>query len=459
VSVAYATSNGTAIAGSDYTATSGTLSWASGDTAAKTFNVPVSIATPFTGTKTFSVTISAATGGATLGSPATATATITGSGSASTGLAVKANGNHLVDANGNTVQLRGVNVSGFEFWAMNGYDPLTMLSTQTGSAAPWPAIKSWGANAVRFPLNETSWNAGNSASATCTDRGITYHPDPKGNYQTAVTDAVNAATAAGLYVILDLQWTAPDNYCAKALNPIADLTNGTAFWKSVATAFKGYPNVIFDLFNEPFPFPYNDWTVNGQDKWSFWKNGGTLSQYVSSSGNPNVSYQAAGMQQLIDAVRSTGSTNLVILGAMNYSGDMSGWLTYQPFDPASQMAVSWHVYPANHDGVNDTLPAAPIWGAIQMATYAPAILAAGIPIVMGEFGDQMTGAAPFVAILLPWADLHGISYLGWTWDTWSHGSIWNPYLITDTSGTPSPGFGVYVQGHYRCRAAGNPLCL
>ena len=456
VSVGYSTANGTASAGSNYTAVSGTLSWASGETGAKTVSVPVSTA-GFSGTKNFSVKLTPGSGGAALGTPASAMVTLTGTESQS-GLVVKASGNHLVDGNGNTVQLRGVNISGFEFWSIGGYDAATMLSTQTGSAAPWAAIKSWGANAVRFPLNETSWNAGNSASATCTDLGKTYHPDPNGDYQTAVTAAVKAASAAGLYVILDLQWTAPNNYCAKALNPIADLTNGTAFWKSVAGAFKGSPNVVFDLFNEPFPFPYGDWTVNGQDMWAFWKNGGTLSQYVSSNGNPSVSYQAAGMQQLLNAVRSTGATNLVIVGAMNYSGDMSGWLTYQPYDSAGQMAVSWHAYPANSNGQNDTLPVAPTWGAVQMTEYAPAILAAGIPIVIGEFGDQMTGTAPFDALLLPWADTKGVSYLGWTWDTWDADGIYNPVLILDSSGTPSNGFGAYVKSHYLCRAAGTTSC-
>src|SRR3954454_10389945 len=41
VAVDYATSDGTATAGSDYTATSGTLNWAAGDSADKTFTVPV----------------------------------------------------------------------------------------------------------------------------------------------------------------------------------------------------------------------------------------------------------------------------------------------------------------------------------------------------------------------------------------------------------------------------------
>jgi L,D-peptidoglycan transpeptidase YkuD (ErfK/YbiS/YcfS/YnhG family) len=80
VSVGYATANGSASSGSDYTATSGTLNWANGDSASKSFTVPISNATPFSGTKSFSVTLSGPTGNATLSSPSSATVTITGSG-------------------------------------------------------------------------------------------------------------------------------------------------------------------------------------------------------------------------------------------------------------------------------------------------------------------------------------------------------------------------------------------
>jgi hypothetical protein len=79
-SVAYATSDGTAVAGTDYTATSGTLSWASGDATSKTFTVAISTATPFVGSKQLNVTLSNPGGGATLGTPSAATVTINGSG-------------------------------------------------------------------------------------------------------------------------------------------------------------------------------------------------------------------------------------------------------------------------------------------------------------------------------------------------------------------------------------------
>ncbi|MFA4905196.1 MAG: Calx-beta domain-containing protein [Candidatus Margulisiibacteriota bacterium] len=77
VGVSYASSNGTATAGSDYTAASGTLSWASGDAASKTFTVTITDDTADEPDETVTLTLSTPTGGASLGSPNPATLTIT----------------------------------------------------------------------------------------------------------------------------------------------------------------------------------------------------------------------------------------------------------------------------------------------------------------------------------------------------------------------------------------------
>jgi|CXWL01.1.fsa_nt_gi hypothetical protein len=76
VTVHYATSNGTATAGGDYTATSGNLSWAAGETANKSFSVPINNDFSDEANETVQVALSAPTGGATLGSPSGATLTI-----------------------------------------------------------------------------------------------------------------------------------------------------------------------------------------------------------------------------------------------------------------------------------------------------------------------------------------------------------------------------------------------
>jgi hypothetical protein len=76
VTVDYATSGGTATAGSDYADASGTLTLGPGE-ASKSFTVPVTSDSTHEGDETFQVALSNAAGGASLGSPAGATVTIT----------------------------------------------------------------------------------------------------------------------------------------------------------------------------------------------------------------------------------------------------------------------------------------------------------------------------------------------------------------------------------------------
>jgi sugar lactone lactonase YvrE len=73
--VAFATENGTAIAGSDYTAVSGTLTFAPGETS-KNINIPLVNDNVYEGSKTFTLTLSNPGGGALLTDPTMATVTI-----------------------------------------------------------------------------------------------------------------------------------------------------------------------------------------------------------------------------------------------------------------------------------------------------------------------------------------------------------------------------------------------
>jgi hypothetical protein len=82
-SVLCKTYDNTAIAGSQYTAVSRVLTWASGDATPKNCNVPISNVTPFSGRKTFYVELSNATGAA-LGTSTKTTVTIYGAETAST---------------------------------------------------------------------------------------------------------------------------------------------------------------------------------------------------------------------------------------------------------------------------------------------------------------------------------------------------------------------------------------
>lgn len=74
-SIQYATSNGAATAGADYTATSGALNWADGDSAPKTFTVSISDDTADEPDESVNLTLSNASGAA-LGAPSNALLTI-----------------------------------------------------------------------------------------------------------------------------------------------------------------------------------------------------------------------------------------------------------------------------------------------------------------------------------------------------------------------------------------------
>lgn len=74
-SVNYATSNGSATAGQDYTAASGTLNWAAGDSGAKTFTIPITEDLQQENSETVNIALSSPVG-ITLGAPNAAVLTI-----------------------------------------------------------------------------------------------------------------------------------------------------------------------------------------------------------------------------------------------------------------------------------------------------------------------------------------------------------------------------------------------
>jgi hypothetical protein len=359
--------------------------------------------------------------------------------------AIHISGNHFVDGSGQTIQLRGASISGLETVAVQGWDPSNPWGSQSGEATPnWKLLKNWNMNIVRLPLNEASWLGYKCADAT----GALRDPDPGHNYQATVKQGVAEATAAGLYVIIDLHLTAPKNFCPLAQNPMADAENSISFWKSVATTFKGYPNVLFELFNEPFMY----WLATPNTEWQAAMQGGMVTQYVTGAPTPYqaaYSWKTAGMQQMLDTVRATGATNPVLIAGIQWSGDLSKWLDNAPKDSLKQIAAVWHPYPA-YGTTWGTMPyTLPSGGAAAYAN-AQAILNAGIPVILTETGDRNapgTVGAPFMSKLLPWADKAGVSYLGWTWDVWQNGDF---VLIKDKSGTPSDGYGVYFKQHLGC---------
>ncbi|MGN6598866.1 MAG: cellulase family glycosylhydrolase, partial [Actinomycetes bacterium] len=311
---------------------------------------------------------------------------------------VSVKGNTLVTGDGRPLRLLGVDRAGTEYACAQGWGIFEGPTDATAIAA----MAGWGANAVRVPLNEDCWLGINGVSASYSGA----------NYRNAIVGYVSRLQAAGLVVVLDLHWNAPGTTKATGQQLMADADHSPAFWRSVAATFVGNPGLAFDLYNEPHGI-----------SWSCWRDGCTTS----------AGWHAAGMQSLVDAVRSTGARQPVLAGGLNWAGDLSQWLTYRPTDSAGQLAASAHIY--NFSQCNTSS----CWDS------SIGKVAASFPVVTGELGEDDCGTG-FVTRYMDWADAHGVGYLGWTWNTWGCGS--GPALIASWDGTPTA-FGVAVRDRLR----------
>jgi len=310
-------------------------------------------------------------------------------------------GKNIVNKDGQIVRLAGVNRSGMEF-----------ACVQTGGLSDGPmdqnsvnAMKSWNINAVRIPLNEDCWLAINGVGSQASGN----------NYINAVKQYVDLLTTNGLAVILDLHWTAAGSSQAINQQQMPDSDHALTFWTGVASTFKSYSNVIFDLFNEPFPLG-NTW--NSNDAWNCWLNGGSVC---------GLNYPVAGMQSLLNSVRATGATNIVIANGIAYSNSLAQWLSYKPTDPLNQMAAGTHLYNFNQ------------CNSVGCFNQYIAPIAQNHPVIIGEMGENDCGSS-YIETVMDWADSQGtsVSYMAWTWNAWDCAS--GPALISDFSGTPT-GFG------------------
>jgi endoglucanase len=330
------------------------------------------------------------------------------------GLSVRIVGNHFVDGSGRTVRLLGVNRSGSEYACMANW----AIFDGPSDTASIAAMASWNIDAVRVPLNEDCWLGINGAPAAFSGA----------NYRNAIAGYVSRLHAAGMYAIVDLHWNAQGSLPADGKTgqgrKMADLDHSPAYWSSVASFFKNDHGVIFDLFNEPHDI-----------SWDCWLNGCTTSDGTGT-------WQAAGMQTLLNAVRVTGATNVVTLSANGWGGDIPQWLNYRPHDPIGQIAAGWHVY------FPETYYSDPSrWNASVLP------VAQQVPIATTELGEHDC-ADGWMKQFLPWADQHGLSYTAWTWNNWPDCS--NPVLITKYDGTPS-GYGIGYRDHLRSLAGFKPV--
>jgi len=271
------------------------------------------------------------------------------------------NGNTICTADGRAHQLHGVDRPSLE-WSSTG---------ELLSLADFRLMASWNANVVR--------------------------------------SAVGWAETAGMDVILDLHWSDAGvlgGCSAGGCQQKMPDANSVTFWSEVAARYKHDGRVLFELYNEPHDV-----------SWDVWRSGGTIAADGTTAG-----FEAAGMQQLHDAVRAAGAENLVIIGGLNWAYDLSGV-------PAHRIAGHNIVYATHPYNTPGRRPANwdRSWG----------FLTATDPVIITEFGglDDATCATDYSAALIRYADAHAASWTAWAWFP---GGCTFPALIDDWWATPSP---------------------
>jgi hypothetical protein len=348
---------------------------------------------------------------------------VVGPGIGPTGLHVVQN--HIEDSEGKTVVLRGVNRSGPEYQCAKGAGFFDGPATEASVAV----ITTWKANTVRVPLNESCW------------LGINGSPPANSGplYKTAIVNYVALLHKYGLIPILELHWVGPGTTLAARQQPMPDADHAIDFWTDVATTFLSDTGVILEPYNEPYPDSNRDTPA----AWDCWLNGCTANLAIPAGGVPGT-YVATGLQALVSAIRSTGASHVILLGGIQFSNNLSQFLTHMPTDPMGNIGAAWHVYNFNACST----PAC--WDG------DPAAVAAVVPLVATEFG-QRDCMGTFVTPFMQWLDAHSSGYLAWAWNAYGTcapyvsrtvpGQPWS--LITNyTTGTPNGGFAQAVYDRF-----------
>ena len=387
VTIRYATANGTATAGVDYTATAGTLTFAPGVTSQQ-INVPILADTAVETTEAFTVTLSNPTGATITGATATATITNTavtptvtpglsisdasatepGSGGMAPGF-LRTSGNQIIDSQGKTVQISGVNWFGMESTTQAPHGLWTrsykeMINEMAGL----------GFNTIRLPYSSELLHT------TAAPNGIDFskNADLQGLSGVQVMDAIIAyAGQQGMRVILDHHRSgAGAGTSDNGLWYDSTYTEDAwvADWVTLANRYKTNSTVIgFDLHNEPHS---GVWGGGGATDWA---RAAERAGNAALAVNPNLLMFVEGVESYQGQNYWWGG-NLMGVKDRPIVFNVANRLVYSPHDyPNSVFPQTWFQTADFGAGLPAVFRKA--WGYIYEQNIAP--------VYIGEFGTKL----------------------------------------------------------------------
>jgi len=262
--------------------------------------------------------------------------------------ALRVLGTHLVDTAGRVVTLRGASRWSLEF-DCHGDDHFQL--------SDFVAMKSWGMNAVRIPLNSSFWLYGYQNYCTAQ------------SYQQVVDGAVHNAEAAGLRVILVLQWAGVDLNSGRGGQTQMPPRDALTFWVQITRKYSSHPTVMFSAFSEPHDVD-----------WSTWSHGNEV---------------FAGMQEMVNVINANAPGHVVFVSGLQWAYKLDGAVGSNAID-GSNVAYEEHIYQW-WDPPNQFL---------AMTKIAP--------VIAGEFGINDC-CHDYTATVMSFFEGIHTGYFGWAW--------------------------------------------
>ncbi len=252
-------------------------------------------------------------------------------------------GTQLVDENGEPYQLRGMSTHGITWFPdFVNEDAFTTLRDE------------WGTNIVRLAMYVDEWG-----------NGQCYMGNEKGSRE-LLEKGVDICLELGMYVIIDWHVLNPGD-------PSAYTDKAVEFFDYIADKYKGLPNIIYEICNEP----------NGNADWN-----GVVKPYA---------------EKVIPVIRKHDKDAVIIVGTPTWSQDIDKALA----NPLSYDNIMYalHFYAATHtDWLRDRLKTC---------------VDSGLPVFVSEFGccdasgnggNDFTQAEKWLSLL----DEYNISYCSWS---------------------------------------------
>jgi len=262
------------------------------------------------------------------------------------------------------VQLRGMSLG----WSSDMTSNMKPSDFYNERVVAWLAYD-WGVSLVRAAVGVSDQCYQNNP---CTDCGGAFKVCGlpfKGNeaaHTNYVQNVVNAAIWQGIYVIID--WHS--HYAHDGERSAAE-----TFFGDMAKIYKDYPNVIYEIYNEPIS---NDWSG--------------IKSYATA---------------VIDKIRESDTKNLIIVGTPKYSSRVDQAAS-SPITGKTNIAYAMHFYCDHGDNSSDG--------------HVPFSSTTGIPIFASEFGlskssgNEQCGSGNSFSEAAAWLeklDARNISWANW----------------------------------------------